>query len=273
MVLLAMLQSNYSNQLLRVNLLISLQGKGAIIVGARRIGAVVADRMAAEGINIAVVYRNSEDEAKALANDLLLKKINAITIKCDLTDEGQVMNMLHSAKKEIGTIDFGVNLASGFPRDPFMELNSDSWDKSIGDAKGTFLFGVHLAREMMSNDGPTKGHLVFFSDWAAIHSPYKNYLPYMASKASIDFMTRAFAVELSESGILVNAIAPGPTIRPPDISESSWNKNVVSKSPLQRESSASDIGEMVVTLLKSETITGETIRIDSGRHLAGPGTN
>lgn len=273
MVLLAMLQSNYSNQLLRASLLINLQGKGAIIVGARRIGAVVADRMAAERINIAVVYRNSEDEAKALANDLLLKKINAITIKCDLTDEDQVLNMLHSAKKEIGSIDFGVNLASGFPRDPFMELNSDSWDKSIGDAKGTFLFGVHLAREMMSNNGPTKGHLVFFSDWAAIHSPYKNYLPYMASKASIDFMTRAFAVELSDSGILVNAIAPGPTMRPPNISESSWNKNVVSKSPLQRESSASDIGEMVVTLLKSETITGETIRIDSGRHLAGPGTN
>ena len=273
MVLLAMLQSNYSNQLLRASLLINLQGKGAIIVGARRIGAVVADRMAAERINIAVVYRNSEDEAKALVNNLLLKKINAITIKCDLTDEDQVLNMLHSAKKEIGSIDFGVNLASGFPRDPFMELNSDSWDKSIGDAKGTFLFGVHLAREMMSNNGPTKGHLVFFSDWAAIHSPYKNYLPYMASKASIDFMTRAFAVELSDSGILVNAIAPGPTMRPPNISESSWNKNVVSKSPLQRESSASDIGEMVVTLLKSETITGETIRIDSGRHLAGPGTN
>jgi NAD(P)-dependent dehydrogenase (short-subunit alcohol dehydrogenase family) len=95
----------------------------------------------------------------------------------------------------------------------------------------------------------------------------------MASKASIDFMTRAFAVELSDSGILVNAIAPGPTMRPPDISESSWNKNVVSKAPLKRESSASDIGEMVVTLLKSETITGETIRIDSGRHLAGPGSN
>jgi NAD(P)-dependent dehydrogenase (short-subunit alcohol dehydrogenase family) len=258
---------------LRASLLINLEGKGAIIVGARRIGAIVASRMAADGINVAVVYRNSKAEAEALVNDLLLKKVNAITIKCDLTNEDQVLNMLHGAKKELGTIDFGVNLASGFPRDPFMKLNSDSWDNSIGDAKGTFLFGVHLAREMMSNPGPTKGHLVFFSDWAAIHSPYKNYLPYMASKASIDFMTRAFAVELSDSGILVNAIAPGPTMRPPDISESSWNKNVVSKSPLKRESSASDIGEMVVTLLKSETITGETIRIDSGRHLAGPGSN
>ena len=273
MVFKAMLQSNYSKQSLRASLLINLQGKRAIIVGARRIGAVVAHRMAAEGIDVAVVYRNSEDEAKALVKELLLKKINATTIKCDLTDEDQVLNMLDKAKTKIGGVDFGVNLASGFPRDPFMELNSDSWDKSIGDAKGTFLFGVHLSRVMMSNSGPTKGHLVFFSDWAAIHAPYKNYLPYMASKASIDFMTRAFAVELSGNGILVNAIAPGPTMRPPDISEASWNQNVVSKAPLQRESSASDIGEMVVTLLKSETITGETIRIDSGRHLAGPGNN
>ena len=71
MVLKAMLQSNYSNQSLRASLLINLQGKGAIIVGARRIGAIVAHRMAAEGIDVAVVYRNSEDEAKALVNELL----------------------------------------------------------------------------------------------------------------------------------------------------------------------------------------------------------
>ncbi|MBR61113.1 MAG: hypothetical protein CL904_00420 [Dehalococcoidia bacterium] len=253
--------------------MINLQGKNAIIVGARRIGTVVARRMAAAGIDMAVVYRNSEYEAKSLVDDLLLQKVNAITIKCDLSDEDQVLNMLNTAKRDLGAIHFGINLASGFPRDPFMTLNSDSWDESIGDAKGTFLFGVNLSREMMSNPEPTKGHIVFFSDWAAIHAPYKNYLPYMASKASIDFMTRAFAIELSDSGILVNAIAPGPTMRPPDITESSWKKKVVSKAPLQRESSANEIAEMVVTLLQSETITGETIRIDSGRHLAGPGIN
>jgi len=148
-----------------------LQGKAAIIVGTRRIGAVVAQRLAAEGINVAIVYNNSEDEAKALANSLLSKKTHATTIKCDLSDEDQVIDMLLNAKKEFGAINFGVNLASSFPRNPFMELNSESWDNSINDAKATFLFGIHLGREMMSNDGPTKGHLVFFSDWAAIHAP------------------------------------------------------------------------------------------------------
>ncbi len=71
----------------------------------------------------------------------------------------------------------------------------------------------------------------------------------------------------------MNAIAPGPTMRPPDISERVWQNAVLDKAPLRRESSPEEIAEMITTLLKSETITGEMIRIDSGRHLAGPGAD
>ena len=84
-------------------------------------------------------------------------------------------------------------------------------------------------------------------------------------------MTRAFAAELAPHRILVNSIAPGPTMRPPEISEESWERDVLAKAPLRRESSADEIAEVVAMLLKSETITGETIRVDSGRHIAGPG--
>ena len=60
-------------------------------------------------------------------------------------------------------------------------------------------------------------------------------------------------------------------MRPSDISEADWEQNVVARAPLKRESSANEIAELVVTLLRGETMTGETLRVDAGRHLAGPG--
>ena len=60
-------------------------------------------------------------------------------------------------------------------------------------------------------------------------------------------------------------------MRPPEISIDVWKREVLSKTPLNRESSAQDIAEIILALLKSETITGETIRIDAGRHLLGSG--
>ena len=84
-------------------------------------------------------------------------------------------------------------------------------------------------------------------------------------------MTRAFAVELAPAGILVNAVLPGPTMRPPDITADTWEARLARDVPLGRESSADEIAELVVTLLKSETITGELIHVDSGLHVAGNG--
>ena len=84
-------------------------------------------------------------------------------------------------------------------------------------------------------------------------------------------MTRAFAVELAAKGILVNTIAPGPTMRPPEIRESVWEQGIIARTPLRREASVAEMAELVGTILKSDTITGETIRVDAGRHLSGLG--
>ena len=80
-------------------------------------------------------------------------------------------------------------------------------------------------------------------------------------------MTRIFATELSEYNILVNSIAPGPTIQPPEYNQKKWNEKIIRSTPLMKESSVDEISEFIITLLKSETITGETIKIDSGSHL------
>jgi NAD(P)-dependent dehydrogenase (short-subunit alcohol dehydrogenase family) len=252
--------------------MLKLAGRGALLIGAKRVGAVVAERLAAEGVNLAIAYRNSRDEAEKLRAAVAPRVARSCVLQADASVEDDVRRLVEEAAAQLGDLSFLVNLASDFPRATLAQLDGAAWDRAMAQARASYLSAVYAARHMAArNEGPTRGHVVLFSDWAADETPYRHHLPYLTAKAAIDFMTRAFAVELAPQGILVNAIAPGPTMRPPDMSEEAWAREAVARTPLQRESSPLDIAEIVVTLLKSETITGETIRVDAGRHLAGPG--
>jgi len=243
--------------------MLSLSGKGAIVAGTRRVGATVVERLAREGVRPAILYRNSREEAERQA-----QAAGGVAIQADLTDEASVERAVLDAKRALGDLSFCVNLASDYPRTPFAKLDAAAWDRGVANARGTFLLALHAARAMFDNPGPTRGHLVFFGDWAANETPYLDYLPYLAGKATVHFLTRGFALELASQGILVNGILPGPTERPPDLSQAGWDK-ALAQTPLHRESSEEDIAAMIVTLLKLETITGENIRIDAGRHVSG----
>ena len=248
--------------------MVSLKGKSAIVTGTKRIGSKVVEKLSEEGVSIVILYNRSVKEAEALSASLATK---SIAIQCDLNSEVSISGAFKVAQEYLGFINFLVNIASGFKRTPFNTLTSADWDEGMADAKNAFMLSQYAAHAMMNNDGPSRGHIISFGDWAADLNPYKNYLPYLVSKAAVHYSTKALAVELASQGILVNAIAPGPTIRPPSVSEEVWEQEVISQTPLGKESSSEDIAEIVTSLLKMQTITGEIIRVDSGRHLAGPG--
>ncbi len=250
--------------------MLSLTHKGVLVVGARRIGGEIVRRLSEEGADIAIAYRTSKAEAQQLLNSISGKTERSCLVQGDAAVEEDVIRMVREAGEQLGGLSFLINLAAGFERTTFDVLDGAAWERGMATAKGNYLLAVHAARRFMQNSGPTRGHLIFYGDWAAGETPYPDYLPYLTGKAAIHFMTRAFAVELAPHGILVNAIAPGPTQRPTDITEASWQDEVISLAPLRRESSAAEMAELIVTLLRSESITGETIRVDSGRHLAGP---
>ena len=243
--------------------MLDLTGKGAIVAGTRRVGAAVVERLAAEGVRTAVLYRSSRVEAERLA-----KSAGGTALQADLTDEASVKDTVARAREQMGDLSFCINLASDYPRASLEELDAEAWEAGMTTARGTFLLGLHSARAMMQNPGPTRGHLIFFGDWAAEETPYEDHLPYLAGKAAVHFLTRGFALELASHGILVNSILPGPTQRPADLSKAVWQK-ALDQAPLRRESSADDIAELVVTLLRLETMTGENLRVDAGRHIAG----
>ena len=224
--------------------MITLQGKGALIVGARRVGAVLARRMAREGLNIAIGYRSSAAEAEALHDSVAATGATVCTIQGDLSHEADVQAMVEQAVAELGDLSFVVNLASDYPRAPLPLLDSVAWDRAMSTAKGSYLLALHAARAMLLNPGPTRGHIVLFGDWAAGETPYREYLPYLTAKAAVQFMTRAFAAELASHGILVNVLAPGPTMRPADITEAEWHDDILAQAPLRRESSADELGRV-----------------------------
>lgn len=251
--------------------MLDLSGRGAILAGTRRVGAVVARRLAEEGARLAIVYRRSRADAEKLLENVGPLVERSALIQADLTIEEDVKNAIAEAREKLGDLSICVNMASDYPRVPFEALDGAAWDHGLAAAKANFLLALHASRAMMANQGPTRGHLVFFGDWAAGETPYEDFLPYLTAKAAIHFMTRGFALELAPHGILVNAVLPGPTARIDEIVNSEEWEKALDRTPLHRESSEEEIAEVVATILKLETMTGETIRVDSGRHIAGSG--
>jgi NAD(P)-dependent dehydrogenase (short-subunit alcohol dehydrogenase family) len=116
--------------------------------------------------------------------------------------------------------------------------------------------------------GGTGGRLINFADWiAASGRPrYKGFLPYYVAKHGVIALTEALALELAEDHILVNAIAPGPILAPPGTSDAEL-ASVEAATPLGRWGGEAEIVKAVVFLIESDFVTGETIRVDGGRHL------
>jgi NAD(P)-dependent dehydrogenase (short-subunit alcohol dehydrogenase family) len=216
--------------------LLTLAGRGALVAGTRRVGATVAKRLAAEGMRIAITYRGSRGEAEELAGSIAPLTDRVTLLQADLAQDEQVKDLVARAQQELGDLSFCVNLASDYPRDPYEKLDAAAWDRGIAIARANYLLALHASRAMMSNAGPTRGHLIFFGDWASDETPYQHYLPYLTAKAAIHYMTRAFALELGPHGILVNAISPGPTAFGTTVSQEEWDA-AIGATPLKRESS------------------------------------
>ena len=166
----------------------------------------------------------------------------------------------------LGRLDVLVNMASVYARKPYLELTDEDWERSLGvDLRAAHLCAQAAVPHMRAAG---EGRIVNFTDWvAASRRPrYAGYLPYYVAKMGVIGLTEALALELAADNILVNAVAPGPIIPPEDTSPEEIDA-VVRATPLGRWGGEEEIAKAVLALLDSDFITGETIRVDGGRHL------
>jgi NAD(P)-dependent dehydrogenase (short-subunit alcohol dehydrogenase family) len=157
-------------------------------------------------------------------------------------------------------------MASVYARRPFAELSLADWNAPIDvDLRASFLCAHAAVPHMRAQGG---GRIVNFADWIARSGRprYVGFVPYYVAKAGVVALTEALALELAADNILVNAIAPGPILPPPGTSDAELSA-VEEATPLGRWGGELEIAKAVLALLESDFITGETIRVDGGRHL------
>lgn len=243
-----------------------LNDRVVLITGGKRIGQVVARELVARGADIAVSYRRSRAEAEATAADVEQAGRKAAVVAADVGKPADCASLIEAVVSQLGRLDVLINMASIYQETPFDGMTEDDWQSNIDvNLRSVFLCAKAAVPHMRRQGG---GRIINFADWLAKSGrpAYKGFVAYYTAKAGVIALTEALALELAADQILVNAIAPGPILAPPDMSAEE-RAEVAAATPLGRWGGEMEIAKAVRTLVESEFITGETIRVDGGRHV------
>ena len=243
-----------------------LLSKVVLLTGARRVGAAVAAAVSGGGADVAIAYNRSKGEADEVASAVRSVGRRALVVQGDVSDAAGCAAIVEATARELGRLDVLVNMASLYRATPFDETDAAAWDRQLAvDLRGSFLCAKAAVPVMRAQGG---GRIINFADWVAASGRprYRGYVAYYVAKAGVKALTEALALELAADNILVNAIAPGPILAPPDLTPDQL-KAVEESTPLGRWGGAAEVAKIVLALIDSDFITGETIRVDGGRHL------
>ena len=243
-----------------------LTDRVALVTGGRRIGIVVARELARSGADVALVYRRSRPEADEAADAVRTVGRRALVLQADLADGDACSRVVDETVREFGRLDVLVNMASRYQTKALDDLSIGDWDAQLSiDLRATWLCAKAAIPHMRGLRG---GRIINFADWVAASGRprYRGYLAYYVAKAGVIALTQALALELASDRILVNAIAPGPIV-PPEGTSADEAAQVERATPLGRWGGEIEIAKIVLALVESDFVTGETIRVDGGRHL------
>lgn len=237
--------------------------KTALITGAAvGIGRVVAVKMASEGANVVAVDLN-EAQLLTLKTEIEEAGGNILTLVCDVSDEASVNDTFKCAKQHFGKVDILINNAALW-RDssPFLETPTDLWKKYLDINVMGVVYCTRAALPDMLDAG--YGRIVNVASVAGVYGNAKM-VHYSATKGALISMTQALAKEVSDKGILVNAVSPG-TVSPSHIA----NYDHVQESAMNymgRTGSGMENANLICFLASDEAsyISGQNIQIDGCR--------
>ncbi len=244
----------------------ALAGKTLLITGAaRRVGAVIADRLHAAGMNLCLHYRSSFAAAQALKERLEARRPDSVfLIQADLLELPALDNLVERAYDRWGRLDALINNASTFYPTPVGRITEAHWNDLLGSNLKAPLFLCQAAAPYLE---AAEGAIVNIVD---IHAerPLKGHPVYSIAKAGLAMLTKSMARELGPE-VRVNGIAPGAILWPEAEESEQMRALVIDRTALKRRGAPEDIARTALFLIRdAHYITGQIIAVDGGRSLS-----
>lgn len=238
-----------------------LRGKTALVTGgAKRVGKAIALELARHGADLILHHHKSVTDAAETASEIKQLGVTCHLVQADLGSSDSIRQMLSETKK-IGIVDILVNSASLYFKTPVETATEAQFDELMGaNLKAPYLLSIEIGKEMKQRGGK----IINIADWSGFR-PYKDYLAYCTTKGGLITLTKALARDLAPK-VSVNAVAPGPVLAPPDLSEN--EKEAIAKTTaLGRWGRPEDVAHAVIYLLESDFVNGTVLVVDGGRSI------
>lgn len=238
----------------------------ALVTGAaRRIGRVIALELARRGWALALHHRGSAAECQRLAEELQAGGTTSTALQADLADETQTLALAESVVRHFGRWDAVVNNASLFEYDDAGSFSYETLERHLrANTAAPIRLAQALHRHVQSRPGD-RACVVNLLD-QKLWNPNPDYLSYTLSKAALESANTLLAQALAPS-VRVCGVAPGVTLVSGPMTDQGFEQ-AHTMTPLGRSSTPQDIADAVAFLLQSPAITGTTLLVDGGQHLA-----
>ncbi len=243
-----------------------LKGKLAVVTGASMgIGFGLAKALSNAGASVVIGARNIE-KLKVLANEIKEEGGEAYPIQLDVTDVNNINEVMNDIYNTHGKIDILVNNAGLGANHPAEEVTEEDWDSMMDvNLKGLF-FCCQSAGKIMLEQG--YGRIINISSQASLVG-IRDHAVYCTTKGGVNQLTKVLALEWSEKGVNVNAIAPTFTYTPGTaerLDDPEYLKGVLDRIPIRRVAQIKDIAGTVIYLASEagDMVTGTILSVDGG---------
>ena len=245
-----------------------LKNAVAVVTGGNGgLGQRICHALAKCGAHIAVVYAQSAGEAEGVARDIEKLGVKAAAFACDVTKPEQVRRMVDDVVKRFGSLDILINDAAYNKTIPYRDLDAltiEEWSKIMDVNLTGPLHCIKAVAPVMQKQ--KQGRIVNIASVAGL-APTGSSIAYAVSKAGLIHLTRCMAVALAPH-VLVNCVAPGlleGTRATANLPQAQIDQSAAA-ALLKKAADKDDVADQVVTMCRTETMTGQTVVIDSGRY-------